>query len=369
MNMDLPTMEFAMMQRAAVRGLPVHGSIELTPLCNMNCEMCYVRLNQEEMSRQGQLKTVNEWIRIAKQMQRAGVLFLLLTGGEPLLYPGFKELFIHLKKQGMILTLNTNGTLINEAWADFFAEYRPRRINITLYGANAETYEALCHYGEGFEKTMQGIRLLKARGLDIKISSSLTKINRNDLAGIAAIGDSLHIPVRMDTYMMPAIRQKGDFKNQVRLDPESAAICQMEALRLEMTDTMFHSLVSKYVWETIHLQPDVNIKKHSGCYAGRCSFSINWRGQLRPCVMMDEISADVFEYGFERAWQLVRQKMSEILLNTACSRCHLRSLCRTCPACAFLEEGQYSGHPDYMCRYTQKIYELMKQELEVRKHA
>ena len=35
---------------------------------------------------------------------------------------------------GMILTINTNGTLIDETWADFFAQHPPRRINITLYG-------------------------------------------------------------------------------------------------------------------------------------------------------------------------------------------------------------------------------------------
>lgn len=369
MQTDLPTMEYAMMQRAAARRLPVHGSIELTPLCNMNCEMCYVHLTQKEMSEQGQLKTVNEWCRLGEQMQRAGVLFLLLTGGEPLLYPGFKELFIHLKKQGMILTLNTNGTLINEAWADFFAEYRPRRINITLYGASAETYEKLCHYREGFEKALQGIRLLKDRGLDIKIGSSLMRDNRQDLAEIAAIGDRFHIPVRMDSYMMPSMLHQKQFIDQIRLDPESAAVCQMKALQLEMTDELFHTLISKYVWEIEHLLPDRSIKKHSGCYAGRCSFSIDWMGKLRPCVMMNEISADVFEQEFESAWQSVNQKISEIVLNSNCSHCSLRSLCRICPACAFLEEGHYQDRPDYMCRYTRKTYQLMKQELEERKHA
>ena len=62
---------------------------------------------------------------------------------------------------GMILTLNTNGTLINEEWAEFFAKNKPRRINITLYGSKNETYENLCHMKDGFDKTIRGIELLK----------------------------------------------------------------------------------------------------------------------------------------------------------------------------------------------------------------
>ena len=77
----------------------------------------------------------------------------LLTGGEPLLFPGFKELYIELQKMGMILTINTNGTLIDEEWADFFQKYKPRRMNITLYGADDQAYEQLCHYPGGFQKT------------------------------------------------------------------------------------------------------------------------------------------------------------------------------------------------------------------------
>ena len=41
-------------------------------------------------------------------------------GGEPLLVPGFKELYLALKAEGMVLTLNTNGTLLDEPWADLF---------------------------------------------------------------------------------------------------------------------------------------------------------------------------------------------------------------------------------------------------------
>ena len=65
---------------------------------------------------------MEEWTKVAEDMMKAGTLFVLLTGGEPLLYPHFRELYQKLRGLGMIVTINTNGTLIDEEWADFFAE-------------------------------------------------------------------------------------------------------------------------------------------------------------------------------------------------------------------------------------------------------
>ncbi len=76
----------------------------------MNCEMCYVRLDRAAVERGGGLHTAKEWIEIGQQMRDAGVLFLLLTGGEPLLFPGFRELYEALRQMGFVLTINTNGT-------------------------------------------------------------------------------------------------------------------------------------------------------------------------------------------------------------------------------------------------------------------
>ena len=87
---DASTFERSLLQKARQKHIPVIGALELLPLCNMNCDMCYVRLSRSEMERQGRLRTVEEWVRLAEQMQKAGTVFLLLTGGEPLLFPDFK---------------------------------------------------------------------------------------------------------------------------------------------------------------------------------------------------------------------------------------------------------------------------------------
>ncbi len=108
--------EQALINMSASKKIPVNGSIEVSPLFNMNCDMCYVRLSKQAMESKGRLRTADEWLQIAGQMKKAGTLFMLLTGGEPLLYPDFRKLYLGLKKLGMIITINTNGTLIDEEW-------------------------------------------------------------------------------------------------------------------------------------------------------------------------------------------------------------------------------------------------------------
>lgn len=214
---DATTVERMLLERAKQARIPANGSIELLPLCNMNCDMCYVRLSREEMEAKGRLRTVDEWLEIGRQMKEAGVLFLLLTGGEPFLYPDFRRLYLGLRELGMIITINTNGTLIDEDLAEFFGKHKPRRVNITLYGANEETYTNLCHYPGGYEKTLRGIRLLQERGVDVKVSSSLTRLNRSDLDKLLDVGEELGFPVWVDTYMMPAIRERNlPYNMQVR---------------------------------------------------------------------------------------------------------------------------------------------------------
>ena len=222
-NMD--SMEKRLIQKAYIKQAPINGSLELLPLCNMNCDMCYVRLSKAEMEQKGRLRTKEEWISLARQMKDAGTLFLLLTGGEPLLFPEFKELYKELQNMGMILTINSNGTLINEEWADFFAKHKPRRINITLYGADDQAYGKLCHYPAGFQKTVNAIRMLRDREIDVKINGSITSKNEEDIKKILDIAKQYDAAVNLDTYMYPASRERNKpFDEQSRMNPKDESI-------------------------------------------------------------------------------------------------------------------------------------------------
>lgn len=355
--------ERVLMYKAEQQNIPLTGSMELLPLCNLNCDMCFVRLSRGEMEARGRMRTGAEWLALGRQMAAAGTLFLLLTGGEPLLHPDFREIYLGLKQMGMILTINTNATLIDEDWADFFAAHKPRRINITLYGAGDEAYEKLCHHPGAFSKVVRAVRLLRQRGVDVKLASSITPTNARDIPRMLRIAEELDVPMRMDTYMMPGSRERScAFDNSNRLEPEAAARARITALRGEMGEAMFAQYRAQALERVDNFQSRQPEPMPVSCHAGKCSFTVNWQGQLRPCVIMTEPAVDVFETGFEPGWKQISEAFGRVRYCGKCAACRLRHLCRTCAAAALLETGDYLGTPDYLCRYAAESERILREE-------
>lgn len=57
--------EITLAARAAQRHIPLGGTFELTARCNLNCKMCYVRLDHSKMKENGRERTAKEWIALA----------------------------------------------------------------------------------------------------------------------------------------------------------------------------------------------------------------------------------------------------------------------------------------------------------------
>ena len=67
--------------KAAQNHIPIMAAMELLPVCNLQCKMCYVRMSMEEVNRTGGLKNGSWWLEMARQMRDAGMLYPLITGG------------------------------------------------------------------------------------------------------------------------------------------------------------------------------------------------------------------------------------------------------------------------------------------------
>lgn len=152
----------------------------------------------------------------------------------------------------------------------------------------------LCHYVNGFSKTVEAIRLLRQRGVDVKINGSVTKCNYQDMMKIYEIGQEMKVPVHMDTYMLPGLRERHmPFELQSRLLPENAAAAYVYMHEKEMEPEVFR----QYAYSVIEKvgQENVSYSDQVTCLVGNCSFAISWDGKMRPCITFEKPAVSVFD--------------------------------------------------------------------------
>ena len=184
-----------LMDRASLARIPLSGTFELPPMCNFSCRMCYIRQTAEQVRAHDRPQwTLEQWLRTAEEAREMGMLYLLITGGEPLTWPDFWPLYEALSRMGFVISVNTNGSMIDEAAAKKFAKIPPQRLNITLYGAGNDTYSRLCAASRGFDRVDRALTLLREQGVPVKLNCSLTPDNAADLETMVVYAKDRGLP-------------------------------------------------------------------------------------------------------------------------------------------------------------------------------
>ena len=345
--------------------IPLNGTFELSPVCNFACRMCYVRKTQKEVqSSPRKILTLDDWRRIAHEAKNAGMLELLLTGGEPLLWPDFWTLYDELTDMGFLISINTNGSLIDEQAVSHFRDKPPQRINITLYGASDETYKRLCGASGVFTKVDLAIRSLMDAGITVKINCSLTPDNAEDIDWIVDYAKERNTVLSVSTYMFPPVRRAPDqIGVNERFTPEQSAYYMMRYLRRNRGEEKFQgylrSIIDGYA-EPLGLETDCidPVDGKIRCRAGKASFWVTWDGWLLPCGMMTQPKIDLKEQSFLEAWKQLTDAAAAVCLSGLCDKCDNREICHPCAAVAYAETGSFSGVPTYRCHATQQMCKI-----------
>ena len=339
------------MKATALR-LPLDGSLELTPLCNMDCKMCYVKMTADQQEAIAPLKSKEEWLAMAEELKSAGVLYLLLTGGEPFSRKDFKDIYIALQSMGFFITINSNGTLIDEKVMEWLRDYPPARINITMYGASDETYKKLCMFSQGFTRVTRGIRLLLDAGIDVKVNFTVTSYNKGDMETVISLIKEWGMFSQVATYIFPPMRKDASaIGYNDRMSPEEAAYVDIVREICQSGEEKFLAHLEA-VEQGREIQRDMNEDCMADgvlCRAGRSSFWMTWDGRMSPCGMMDRPVAYPFQDGFQNAWDQIVEKTEKIRLAPECTGCSLKQHCRPCAAMNLTETGSFDKVPQYRC--------------------
>lgn len=345
--------------------IPLNGTFELSPVCNFSCKMCYVRKTVKEVRESPRgILTLDDWRRIAREAREAGMLELLLTGGEPLLWPDFWTLYEELIDMGFLISINTNGSLIDEKAIARFVKRPPRRINITLYGASDATYKRLCGIDGVYTKVDFAIRGLIDAGIIVKLNCSLTPDNAGDIDRIVDYAKDRNTVLALATYMFPPIRRDpSQIGANARFTPEESARYMMRYLRADRGEERFRGYLKSMLdgkAEPLGLDADCvdSGDGHIRCRAGSASFWVTWDGWLTPCGMMPEPKVDLKGQCFSDVWTTLTKQVATIRLSGLCEKCPSREICHPCAAIAYAETGQFSGIPTYRCHAVQHMCKI-----------
>lgn len=354
-----------LMNKASQARIPLSGAFELSPVCNFACRMCYVRKTPAEVRAHSRpMMTLAQWLAIAEEAREQGMLYLLLTGGEPFLWPEFWELYDRLIDMGFLISINSNGSLIDEAAIARLRAKPPVRVNITLYGAGDETYETLCGAKHVFSRVDRAISGLQAAGVQVKLNCSLTPYNAPDLEAMTAYAQARGLILECTTYMFPPLRRDpASVGVNDRFTPEQSAFYHMRRYRLQSDGERYRKFLEN-IAAGIVPPPGLDescidpLDGRIRCRAGKAAFWITWDGYLTPCGMLPEPKIDLYAGTFTEAWHALTEESGALTLSGVCQNCQNREMCHACAAMAKAETGIFSGIPTYLCQTVAEMKRL-----------
>ena len=324
------------------RRIPLDGSLELTERCNLGCLHCFINRPLGDRAAAGRELTTAELRRLIDEIAGAGCLWLLLTGGEPLVRADFLEIYDHAKRRGLLVGLFTNGTLVTPEVAAHLAEWAPFSVEITLYGRTEETYEKVTGVPGSYRRCLRGIELLLAHQVPLKLKTMVLTVNRHELGEMQSFAASLGVDFGFDPVLNFRL-DGGVAPGRYRLAPEEAVSVDMGDLRRRKDWRELDRLMRGRQRDSEHLFT---------CGAGIGSFHIDAYGRLCPCMMARQTTYDLRSGSFRAGWEewvpgvRARKRTTE----SPCRSCDLSHLCGQCPGLAALETGSAERVVPYLCR-------------------
>jgi MoaA/NifB/PqqE/SkfB family radical SAM enzyme len=168
--------------------------------CNYDCKHCYLGLKEFA----GLDWPARE--RILSVMRGAGVLWLQLTGGEPMIDKLFAATYSRAFDLGMMIEVLTNGSrLSNPAILDLLTSRPPHRVTLSVYGSTEASYDGLTRRRGAYKSFMKGLNAAREAGIALDLSIVVTKDNAHEVDAMHAMAESLGIGHRDYHNMSPTI--------------------------------------------------------------------------------------------------------------------------------------------------------------------
>ncbi|MBI2342649.1 MAG: radical SAM protein [Deltaproteobacteria bacterium] len=333
---------------------PAAVALEVTLRCNMRCLHC--GSSATNRSRENEL-SLEEWKNIIDQLVKMGSEFITLSGGEPFVWPHWRELSAHISKKGAALSIISNGYNISADDVKFLKENKMWNVGLSLDGAK-KTHDHIRQMNGSFDRVVKSISLFKEAGIKVGVSTSVNKLNFNELDEIKNIVDNLGVDI-WQIQVVNSFGRAGDNKGSLAITQKQHKElvdyiykCQQErkAGKLKVRPMPADSIgychtAAIDVWEDC---------EWGGCNAGRYVLGIQSDGSVSGCLSLQHknfIVGNVRERKLKDIWDddnsfYYSRKFTVDKLCGSCAGCSAGSQCKSgCLAMGYSRTGELYNNP------------------------
>jgi len=343
---DKPYRNFSLRQHLGHigQGLPSVCHFELTFRCWFQCRHCYSSCfnSPDFLKKELSLKDVRYILDGLSQM---GVLWLCLSGGDPLYRDDFLDIYAYAKSKGFITTVFTSLYSMNKKILNYFKRFPPFLIESTINGANPQTFEYISQLSGSFNKFISNLKSVLNANLPIKLKTQITKDNVDEYHKLKELIKGLGLNFNPSFILYPQLN--GD-TSVCKLRVAEARIVEIFFARQRQNDS------SGPLWQAFF----------TCAITSGDSMVVDPYGNVVPCVCLRQPKINALERGVKLAYAEVLAwiRQQQFKRHSLCQDCSLRQYCFNCPGRAFLETGRPEEKVEYYCSLAQQLQLHLKKD-------
>ncbi|MDO4935516.1 MAG: radical SAM protein [Phascolarctobacterium sp.] len=266
--------------------------VELTSKCNERCVHCYIPHETKNNEIDYDLL-----VDIIAQCRDMGVMNIVLSGGEPMLYPYFSDVLKKIKDYDMNVVVLSNLTLLDDKIIQTLQYKHTTCVNVSLYSMEAGIHESITMLKGSFEKTKNNILKLIDNNIPVRINCPIMKQNKDNFVEVMRWGYQHKCSVKVDYLMMA--------KKDGTLDNLSNRLSSQE-LRNVMKNIINNDedLQCKIRNGNKKISKPVCLDTQALCGVGLTTLSMDSQGNIYPCVGWQKCNCgNVKETALKDIWE------------------------------------------------------------------
>lgn len=329
-------------EQSAKKYRPLQGSLELTYRCNERCTHCYIEKFWDDPKK---VLSLEQWKHCLRELKSAGVLYLILMGGEAMLNPNFWEIAEEASSLGFHVSMISNCQKITDlAIAERLKKVGVSVVTVSLYSLRAEIHDQMTSVKGSHQKTMAAIGYLREAGVTVGINCLLTQANIGDYFELADWCIERGLEIKADPHVTPKFN-KDLGPTKLRATPEQLK-------------TYFETVAKK--WPAGRPKPVIEESKDFVCNVAKGKCAVTPYGELLTCIEVREPLGLLTEKSFSELWNgPVAQKWRNIKVGDLKNRDSdgTESFCDHCPGMALHEHSD----PLHISFYSKTVAQIKRE--------